>query len=337
MLFANSPAIVTKNVPPARRGQALGLVATMTYLGLSVGPPLGGLLAQIFGWQSVFYINVPIGLAALLLTWRFVPADRPEPSDERFDLLGATLFLLGLVSLLFALDQGEALGWASAPIAAAFAAALVLLGLFLRTEKRVPHPMLDLSLFSEPVFSATTASALLNYIAVYMIVFLMPFYLIQGRHFSPAAAGLILTVQAVTMALVAPVSGTLSDKIGARIPATIGMALLAAGMFLLSRLGPASPILFAAAGLLVAGLGTGIFISPNNSALMGAAPPRRQGIAAGVLAEARNVGMVLGVGIGGAIFSTLQQRSLYLGITVAFQVAAVVAVVGAITSAVKRG
>ncbi|RJQ55981.1 MAG: DHA2 family efflux MFS transporter permease subunit [Actinobacteria bacterium] len=342
MLFANSPAILTKNVPAARRGQALGLAATMTYLGLTVGPPLGGLLTQTFGWQAIFYINVPIGLGALLLTWRFVPYDRAEVSEEKFDPAGAVLFMAGLVALLFALDQGHDLGWASPLVAVSFCAAVLSLASFVFVETRARFPMLDLSLFRSRVFSAATGSALLNYISVYTIVFLMPFYLIQGRHLTPSRAGLFLTVQAVTMAVIAPISGTLSDRIGTRVPAATGMGLLAAGLLLLSGLGPVSPPALIAGALFVSGLGTGIFISPNNSALMGAAPRRRQGIAAGVLAEARNVGMVLGVGLAGAIFTTVagptgsvvSSPGLYKGVSAAFAVVAGVALAGTIVAAV---
>jgi MFS family permease len=164
--------------------------------------------------------------------------------------------------------------------------------------------MLDLSLFSSRLFSASITSAVLNYIGTYSVIFLMPFYLIDGMAFSPAQAGLYLTALPITMAIVAPISGTLSDRIGARLPTMTGMALLAAGLFFLSRLDGASAPGLVVAALALSGLGIGIFISPNNSALMGAAPPHRQGIAAGLLATARNVGMVLGVGLSGAIFTT---------------------------------
>lgn len=345
MLFANSPAIVTKNFPTHKRGQALGVTATMTYLGLTTGPPLGGFLTSAYSWRAVFYINVPIGIAALLLTWRFVPSDSGERQRERFDLLGAATFMLGLVLLLLALNQGHAWGWTSAAILGLLVVALAVLAAFVVIEKRVSSPMLDLTLFERPVFSAATASAVLNYIAVYSIVFLMPFYLIQGRGLSPAKAGALFVVQSVTMAIVAPLSGTLSDRIGSRLPAAVGMMTLAAGLLLLSRLGPNTPLAYVAAMLFVSGLGTGIFVSPNNSALMGAAPLGRQGIAAGILAEARNVGMVLGVGLSGAIFTSIlgtraiagSQEALVAAIDTSFLVVAGAAVLGAVVSATCTG
>jgi EmrB/QacA subfamily drug resistance transporter len=344
MLFANSPAILTKNFPAAQRGQALGILATMTYLGLTAGPSLGGWLTDQFGWHAVFFINVPVGLLALALSVRSIPRD-PAAAEgaEGFDRAGALAFTAGLVALLLALNQGSAWGWTSPAILALLAVAIIVLGAFLRIEQRVQHPMLDLSLFRQRIFSAAVASAVLNYICVYSILFLLPFYLIQGRGFSPQQAGLLLTAQPLIMAVTAPLSGTWSDRIGSRLPGTLGMAILAVGLFLLSRLGPDSPQTGVIVALAIVGFGVGIFVSPNNSALMGAAPRHRQGIAAGVLATARNVGMVLGVGMAGAIFTTVQTLGsasgsstlLFEGIRVSFLAATGVAVLGVLTSAVR--
>lgn len=309
MLFANSPAILTKSFPPEMRGRALGLQATMTYLGLTVGPSLGGWLTTTLGWRSAFYINVPVGLLALALALRFVPQDAGSGSGEGFDLHGALTFTGGLVALLLALNQGHAWGWTAWPTVTLLAISLVLLGLFLHLERTVAAPMLDLSLFRSRTFSAAAASALLNYVCVFSVLFLMPFYLQQARGLSPAEAGLLLTAQPLLMAAVAPLSGGLSDRMGTRLPSVLGMGLLGAGLLLLSSLDLQSPRGVIAAMLAVAGLGIGIFASPNNSALMGAAPRHRQGIAAGVLALARNVGMVVGVGLAGAVFTTVLGRA----------------------------
>lgn len=367
MLSANSPAILTKNFPAAQRGQALGLQATMTYLGLVTGPSLGGWLAHQFNWRAVFYINIPVGLVALILSQRFIPQDRPKQSAERFDPLGAGLFIFGLVALLLGLNQGHALGWNSPVILALLSAALLLLGAFIAVEHRPssasavqtpsessplpgwqqpgqrPPPMLDLSLFTNSrTFSIAVASAVLNYICIYAILFLMPFYLIQGRGLSTLQAGFVLTAQPIVMAIVAPISGTLSDRIGARIPTVVGMLGLVVGLVLLASLGMDAPLLAVALSLGIAGFGTGIFISPNTSALMGSAPRHRQGIAAGTLATARNVGMVLGVGLAGAIFTTQLQhpglpptQALFAAIHSSFLATAGIATFGTIITAAQ--
>ncbi|MEA4909059.1 MAG: MFS transporter [Anaerolineaceae bacterium] len=339
MLMANSPAILTKSFPATQRGQALGTQATMTYLGMTVGPSLGGWLAQDFGWRSIFYINVPVGLVALLLGWFIIPSDPVHERTERFDLGGALLFMSGLIALLLGLNQGAAWGWTSPAILGLLAVSMALLAVFIRRELRVTEPMLDLSLFRRPVFSAATASAVLNYMSLYPVGFVMPFYLIQGLGLNSAQAGLLLTAEPAIMAIVAPISGTLSDRIGSRLPATLGMVILAGGLVMLSLLGPESSQATIIVALLLCGLGTGIFVSPNNSALMGAAPGNRQGIAAGILATARNVGMALGTGLAGAILTTFLGSSrpgaLYQGTHVAFLVAAGLALASGLTSALR--
>jgi EmrB/QacA subfamily drug resistance transporter len=339
MLASNSPAIVTGNFPAEQRGRAFGLVSTMTYLGLSTGPALGGWLTDAFGWRVVFYINVPVGLLALILSLIFIPKDLPTESGKRFDLAGAAVFLVGLTLLMLGLNQGAEWGWTSLSVLGPIAGALILVAIFILIERRSPDPMLDLSLFRVPLFSTSVGSAVLNYICVYSITFLMPFYLIQGRGLDPSQAGLLITVQAVLMAITAPVSGAFSDRVGSRRPGMIGMGVLAVGLFLLSRMGVDTGLPLAAFGLAVAGAGTGTFISPNTSALMGSAPRARQGTASGVLASARNFGMVLGIGMAGAIFTThLAQGSInsfYTGIQQGFLAAAVVAVVGIFLSAMK--
>jgi EmrB/QacA subfamily drug resistance transporter len=339
MLASNSPAIITGNFPAEQRGRAFGLVSTMTYLGLTVGPALGGWLTDAFGWRTVFYINVPVGLLALTLSLVFIPKDMPSESGKRFDLAGAAVFMAGLTLLMLGLNQGAEWGWTSLSVLGPIACALILAVVFILIERRSPDPMLDLSLFRVPLFSTSTAAAILNYICVFTITFLLPFYLIQGRGLNPAQAGLLLTVEAVVMAVAAPVSGIFSDRIGSRRPGILGMGLLAVGLYILSRLGPDSGLGLAAIGLAVAGAGTGTFISPNTSALMGSAPKARQGIASGVLAAARNFGMVLGIGLAGAIFTThLAHNSInsfYTGIQQGFLAAALVAVAGIVVSAIK--
>jgi len=304
MLQSNSPAILSKSFPANELGRALGLSATMTYLGLTIGPSLGGFITENFSWRGIFYINVPIGLFALWMSARFIKVDQNKRHHERFDLVGAGIFTAGLVILLIGLNQGHALGWTSLPILGAFSTAIILLVLFVSFESKTKYPMLDISLFKRRLFTTSVSSATLAYISIYIILFLMPFYLIQGRGFPPSHAGLLLTAQPMIMAVVAPLSGALSDRIGTRILTTSGLLFLSFGLLCLSRLGPTSSTSDILIALVITGFGTGIFGSPNNSALMSSAPRKQQGIAAGILATARNMGMALGVGLAGAILST---------------------------------
>lgn len=342
MLAANSPAILTKSFPARQRGQALGLLATMTYLGLTVGPSLGGWLTDQFSWRAVFYINIPVGLVAFILSLRFIDPDTRSTHNETFDFIGAALFLGGLTALLFGLNLGQELGWLSIPILISISTAIIILFVFWWVETRIPSPMLDFKLFTNKLFTLSVTSAIINYMCVYSITFLMPFYLIQGLGMSPSKAGLILTAMPIIMAIIAPISGGLSDRFGTHLLALVGMVVLASGLFLLSRLTPDSSPLDIVVRLAVTGLGIGVFISPNTSALMGAAPRERQGIASGVLATSRNMGMVLGVGYAGAIFTTKlgllgneSANSIVLATQVGFLAATFIAVLGIIVTAFR--
>jgi EmrB/QacA subfamily drug resistance transporter len=340
MIISSGPAILTGTFPQSQRGMVLGLQVLMVYVGFMIGPTLGGWLTDTFTWRAVFYINVPIGLIALVLSAKFIPREIPANKPERFDFSGAALFLATFSVLLIALNQGHTYGWTSAYIMRMLVAAALLLAVFVVIESRTGFPLLDLSLFRLPAFSLGVTSAICNYIAMTAMTFLMPFYLIQGRGLSSSSAGLLITVQPLMMVISAPLAGAISDRVGTRGPATLGMALLAVAMYLLSRLGPASSLAYIATAIGAAGLGVGCFAAPNNSKLMGSAPKHRQGIASGVVATSRNVGMVLGVGISGAIFTTLirvhTQAAFFSGIQISFLVASAVSCAGCITSAVRK-
>jgi MFS family permease len=175
---------------------------------------------------------------------------------------------------------------------------------------------------------------------VYSVLFVIPFLLIQGRGLSPQQTGIVLTAQPIVMAIVAPISGSMSDRIGSRIPAAVGMALLTIGLLLLAAMVKSGSLISIAGSLGVIGLGVGIFVSPNNSALMGSAPRARQGIASGVLATARNAGMVMGIGISGAVLTTVMSHhggdaGLSSGVRAALLVSAVLAAAGAGTSLIR--
>lgn len=342
MVSATAPAILTAAIPAARRGRAFGINAMAVYLGLVVGPGLGGLLADHWGWRAVFYVTVPVGLLAFAVSARVVPAGPPPRRDERFDWWGAGTFTLGLMALLLGLNQGHAWGWSAPATVGCFALAACTLGLFLVLEQRLASPMLDLSLFGQRLFSAAIASAVLNYMAAYAVVFLTPFYLLQARGLSPSQTGLIVSAMPVVMVLVAPISGALSDRFGSRALAVGGMTVLTLGLFLLSRLTVDTPLPALVAALMVAGLGIGTFSSPNTNAALGAAPAPRRGVASAVLGTGRNLGMVLGIGLAGAALTTglagatdTPAQAIAQGVDAGFLLAAAVAAVGIFTSAAR--
>ena len=233
MLFSNAPAILTKTFPPQQRGRALGALGTFTYLGLTVGPSLGGWLSGTFGWRSVFYINVPVARCVALALW-FIAHDRPEGKKEQFDFKGALLFMPGLVALLAALNEGHAMGWMDARIIGMFLVSVSHVRVRSSTSSCTRSPMLDLSLFSVFVFSSTTLSALLNYCSVFSVLVRVAFLLIQGRGLTAQHAGSDSNRSADSDGDYGAAERSTVRPIGSRIPATVGMAILTAGILLLA-------------------------------------------------------------------------------------------------------
>ncbi|HEX7524585.1 MAG TPA: MFS transporter [Candidatus Deferrimicrobium sp.] len=304
IVVSTAPAILIGSVHPSRMGQALGLQAAMTSIGLALGPSLGGWLTDQWGWRTIFFMNVPVGVAAFAIGHRYIPEEKSPPlREETFDRVGALLFLAAFLVLQVALSRGNDWGWLSAPTLGVFAGSAALGYLFLRQETTATSPMLHLALFRNRLFSFSVGSALVNYICMASVLFLVPFYLIQGRGFSAAKAGMVMTAQFLSMVVAAPVSGRIADRVGSRIPATTGMAILAVGLFILSAMDGESPLHLTVLGLVVTGVGVAIFVTPNNSAMLGTAPPGRKGIASGILATSRLMGMATGVSLAGAILA----------------------------------
>jgi EmrB/QacA subfamily drug resistance transporter len=345
MLIAIGPAILTRAFPASQRGQALGIQASVVYIGLTVGPGLGGFIASTLGWRWVFFINLPIGVAAVAVALSVLQAGERRRAAGRFDFAGAAAFMVTLFTFVLALSRGTAWGWGSIVVVAAGAVSAVTAATFLWVELHSMHPFFDLRLFRHRLFAAATMSALLNYMASNTTAFLTPFFLIRGNQMTPAHAGTLLMAMPVIMAAVAPGSGWLSDHIGSRVPTVAGMTCLAAGMWLLAHLGLGASDRYIVLCLGLAGLGVGLFTSPNNSAIMGAVPQTLQGLASGVVATARTMGMILGVAISGSLFgsevqqllSTLGQEPLAVSGAYrhALTIGSMIALAGAFTSLIR--
>jgi EmrB/QacA subfamily drug resistance transporter len=341
-LWANSAAILTHSFPSSQRGRVLGLQSMMVQLGNSCGAPLGGFVAGLLGWRAIFWVSIPVTLVALYLSVRFIDRDEPSKRGERFDIAGAALYILGLMGVLVALNQGHAWGWASAQVLGFLAMGIALLVGFVILEQRIASPMLDLGLFRERAFAAPILTGVLNFVCTSSIVFLTPIYLLLGRGLTPAEAGAVLITQPLVMASITILSGSLSDKIGSRIPATLGMLILSLGLFLLSRVDVTTPLPLVVATLATIGVGVGMFGAPNSSAVMGAVPSSRRGVASAVLQTARTLGNTLGLGLAGAIFTTVlagheltDTAYVIKAVSVGFATASGLALLGAITSAAR--
>jgi MFS family permease len=341
MMFALSPGILVAAFPAAGRGRALGLSATLTYLGMSIGPGLGGFLTQHFGWPAIFLINVPIGFGMWLLAARTLRPERP-PGSQPFDPAGAITLAIGLAALLLALSKGGDLGWGHPWIRVMAGTGVAALAGFVIIERRLAHPALDLGLFASRRFSASMAAAGLCYLCFAALQFLMPFFLLHGAGLAPARAGLYMMAVPLGMMSVSAASGHLSDKVGVTLPATAGMLLVAAGLGSLGWIAPAWPPRWIVAALAMAGVGAGLFTAPNNSAIMGAAPGNRQGVAGALLAAARTVGFAAGVALAGLIYAAALRNAADVtpavvtwGVQQGLRVTAVAALLGAACSLLR--
>jgi len=302
LLFAVSPAIITGAFPSAERGRALGANAVVVALGTSAGPTIGGVLTEHFTWRWIFYVNVPLGVIGFLATL-FLLHERHERKGVRFDPLGALLLAVGFAALTLGLSFGQEWGWASPLLIGTLALAVVALGLLVAVERRVESPIIDLTLLRSRLFVSANISLILNFLALFAVSFLLPFYFEQLRHFSTQEAGLLLTPLPLTITIVAPISGALADRVGTRWLAAGGLTIACIGLVLLGGLDARSSVFDIAWRLVVTGAGQALFQSPNNSALMGAARKGAQGVAAGFLATGRVVGQSASVAIAGAVFA----------------------------------
>lgn len=305
-IAANSPAIVTNTFSRGERGKALGINTMAVYTGLTVGPVLGGLLVQNYGWRSIFFVNVPIGILVVALTTLKLNENTPDERGTGFDIPGAVTLSLGLASTLIVLTLGGVFGWVSAPSILLGGLSIVMMLLFWRIERGlVRFPTLDLSLFTKNrLFAAANATAFLSYVAVNGVTFTMAIYLESIKGLDPQTTGLFLIAQALPMAVLSPVSGLLSDRIGSRVMSTLGMGIVSVGLLMFSELNATSSGLDTILRLVVVGVGFGLFSSPNTSAVMGSVRKEKLGVAAGTLGAMRFMGQSIGLALLGAVMAT---------------------------------
>jgi EmrB/QacA subfamily drug resistance transporter len=305
-VFGTGVAIITSVLPPGERGRALGFNVAAVYLGLSIGPFVGGWLTSAFGWRSVFVANVPLGvlMAALVMWW--LRGEWAGARGERYDVFGAFLYVITQVALLGGLTRLPS-------ASGVWLASAGLLGLvaFVWWELRTPSPILEMHLLRRnTVFAMSSLAALINYAATSAVGFLLSLYLQYLRGLNPATAGLVLLAQPVAMTLLSPFAGGLSDRVEPRVLASVGMGLCAAGLAALTALGAETPIPYVVGCLVLLGVGFGLFSSPNTNAVMGTVDQRQYGVAAGFLGAMRLTGQVLAMGVAMLIFA------VYLGPTV---------------------
>jgi MFS family permease len=290
MVMAAAPALLTTTFQAAHRGRALGMLGTATYVGLAIGPPVGGVILAAGGWRWVFFIGAPVAALITAVGWRVLEPRRREAQG------------------------GPRIGW-----------------------------LASLALFRSRTFTASAIAAVFNYVALFVPLILIPFVLVEGHGLSQRTAGFVLAAQPIAMALTAAPAGLISDRLGSRGLSVFGMIVVAAGAAGLSFTGPSSTLPSIAAWNAVIGVGTGCFVTPNSSALMGAAPRSQQGSAGGIMAVARNLGMMIGVASATTFFAAAGgttghgwDATDYRAFRIALHAAAIVALLGAVAALFQR-
>ena len=338
MLQANSLAIIVLVVPGRALGKAIGLQGAAQALGLALGPSVGGLLLAAGGWRLIFFVNIPFGVFGAAAAILLVPRSRDLMARVRFDWTGLGVFFPAVVALLSAISFGAELGWSSSLIVLLFVAAAVLGGVFIWHERRDGDPMLDLELFRSVRFSTGIASGVGSYLVMFGVLLLIPFYLERGQGLGSARSGLELMAMPLAFGIVAPFAGRLADHVGARPLTVSGMALAAMGLALMGGLRPSTALFLVLLALV--GLGMGLFTSPNNASIMGAAPGQQAGMASGVLNMSRGMGTALGLAVTGSIFVVAGGESGEMGgaqhaFTVTAYVLAAIAAAAGVVSALR--
>lgn len=303
MLSAIGPSMVIAYLPQKIRGQALGYVTTFAFLGIAVGPVAGGFITQYFSWRWIFFINVPVAIAGLFLGIAFLPRDKPDSPNKKFDFPGAVLIFLALLTLLYALNMGDESGWASRRILGSFSGAIIFGGLFLWREARTPDPLIRLKIFRNSSFTLGNLSGGLMMAVFTGAFFLLPFYLEIVKNLSVVRVGMILLIPSTIMMISSPIAGHIADRVGSRVICLFSSCIFSIAFILLSLLGDVSSFWFLLLSLALMGAGIGIFIPPVNRLILGNSPPEMEGVTSSVMMTIRNGGAVLGVAIFETIFA----------------------------------
>ena len=351
IMMALTVALVAETVPKAKTGSAMGLLGTMSAIGTTLGPSLGGMLIAGPGWRAIFLVNVPIGIVNLYLAWRYLPADHSavKPVRVKFDIAGTLALALTLASYALAMTMGH--GRISSLNMALLLAAAVGTAVFVRVERKAPSPLIRLEMFRTPGLVGSLAMSTLVATVVMATLVVGPFYLARGLGLAPMVVGLVLSIGPLVSALTGVPAGRLVDRCGTQTMALIGLTGMVAGCFALATLPGIIPVRFAVAGyimpIVLVTSGYALFQAANTTAIMADIDPDKRGVIAAMLSLSRNLGLITGASFMGAVFtvasatrdvSTADARAIANGMQITFAVAGILMVAAlavAATRAVK--
>ena len=297
-------AIIAEIFPDTEKGRVLGIAAGANSFGHFVGPILGGYLIGAYGWRISFFMLAPCAVLAALMAARYLPALSPSGTSQRFDILGATLIGATMCTLSLGLSYGQLLGFAHIYVLLLFAASAICLAAFLYAERRVPHPVLDFELFRSRPFTLHIAIAALAGIATSGVTFLLPFFMQLALGLNILQVGYVMAIVSIEIALIAPVAGYLADRLGAHRVTLLGLATLLIGFLVASTVDLDNSQLGFLLRILPMGIGIGLFMSPNSTVILAAAPAARLGVASGLIGLTRMIGQTTGIALLGAVFAS---------------------------------
>ncbi|MFA4859199.1 DHA2 family efflux MFS transporter permease subunit [Methanoregula sp.] len=302
MITAIAPAMITAFIPMSQKGKAMGVVMTAAALGTAIGPTIGGVLTQYLSWHWIFFINVPVGIIALLLGAKVIPKNSPVGKSAGFDKAGAMLIFVGLAALLFAVSEGISLGWTSPVILGSLALAIITLGYFVLHELRVTDPLLELRLFRNKNFLMTNLIMALVFFSFAGINYLLPFYLQYVKGYGVSDSGLILTSLSVAMMVAGIISGMLYNRVGGRKLCIVAGILLVIGYFLMTLLRINTPTSFVTLTLLILGFSLGLMITPASNMIMNSVGKQYQGMVSSLTSLERFAPLTLGIAFANLVF-----------------------------------
>ncbi|MCW2530402.1 MAG: hypothetical protein JWM76_5262 [Pseudonocardiales bacterium] len=317
-LACNITALITDAFPPRLLSTALGLNVTIAATAAVSGPLVGGALVSAFGWSSIFWANVPVGAFGLVWAWLSLRADRPVAEREPFDFVGAVLSTVAISGIVLALSEGATQGWTSLPVIGAALVFVVGMPSFVILELHRRHPLLDPRLFADRERSLAYLALFLTSLARFALVLLIALYLQAAAGLSAFAAGLHVIYVPIGMAVASPIAGRLAQRYSARILSSLGLALVAGGIFgLCALISPSMSGVALGFCLAAVGVGSGLFFTPNTSSIMASVEPDRRGIANGVRQSLQNAGYVVSTALALALITknlgAVDKKAAYAG------------------------
>jgi EmrB/QacA subfamily drug resistance transporter len=336
-------SIIAATFPPRQRGMAIGIWAGTSALALAIGPLIGGLLTEHISWSWIFFVNVPIGVIAIVASLLLIPESRDQSAEQRLDLPGLLTSGLGLFALTYGLIEANTFGWTSPRIVGAFVAAVVLLGAFVLLEQHQRIPMLDLTLFKSGTFVGANLAILLVALAMFGVFFFISLYMQGVLGYSAVQAGAAFLPLTVLIMIVAPIAGKTSDRFGSRWLITVGMLLLSVQLLYFSRLGVEESYWVLLPPMILGGFGMGLVMTPTAAAAIRALPVDKSGVGSAVLNAFRQVGGSVGIALMGAIIAhqigdvqgprAFADKQLFVdALSTTLEVAALITILGAVVA-----